>query len=520
MKMKYCPNCGAEAKEMRYCSSCGTSLQAGYSHGYQPQPKSQGITFTLCFFLGGLGAHRFYVGKIGTGLLMLLFNVPSLIIFSYTTTALEMSKIYGEIYGRGPSNPDLVNTVNTITTISAVVVVFFTIWILIDLIRILTGSFIENEPVRTKDNPPKYVNSGNGEPIRTKDNKSQVTSFILCFFLGGFGAHRVYVGKTGTGFLILLFTVSSIIIFWNISPVDVIYGKGTNSTFEMIWAILSVILVIWILIDLIRILTGNFFQNGESVRTKDSNPKYVNSGTFKVYGKVYIISAVLIFLIFGVRYFWYYYKENKLLAEAKAVAVAEAEADAATALQKADSIEQIVRNVKVSKTSFIDPRDNKEYKAVTIGSQTWMAENLNYNAGGSKCYDKKTTNCNKYGRLYNWKSAMMACPKGWHLPSAAEWDVLMAAVGGEKTGGKYLKATSGWNDNGNGKDKLGFSALPGGSGSSGGSFIYAGYNGNWWSASEYSSYLAYYRVMDYIHEDVYYISNGKSDLFSVRCLQN
>jgi len=117
---------------------------------------------------------------------------------------------------------------------------------------------------------------------------------------------------------------------------------------------------------------------------------------------------------------------------------------------------------------FKDPRDKKIYKTVKIGEQVWMAENLNYEASGSKCNGNKPANCDKYGRLYNWETAMKACPGGWHLPSKAEWEILMVAVGGKIFGhriaGKYLKATSGWNDyeggSGNGKDKYGFLGYP------------------------------------------------------------
>jgi hypothetical protein len=119
------------------------------------------------------------------------------------------------------------------------------------------------------------------------------------------------------------------------------------------------------------------------------------------------------------------------------------------------------------KGTFTDPRDNKTYKTVKIVSQTWMAENLNYAASGSKCYDDKPENCKKYGRLYDWDAAMRVCPYGWHLPSDYEWDVLMAAVDGTERAGEKLKAKSGWNNSyqgksGNGTDQYGFSALPGG----------------------------------------------------------
>jgi uncharacterized protein (TIGR02145 family) len=93
-------------------------------------------------------------------------------------------------------------------------------------------------------------------------------------------------------------------------------------------------------------------------------------------------------------------------------------------------------------------------------------------------------------------------------------------VGGSNTEGKHLKATSGWNSGGNGLDTYGFAALPGGVGSSGGSFYNVGDNGYWWTASENVIGDAYLRIMYYTREGAVGSSNDGSYLFSVRCLQD
>jgi len=171
-------------------------------------------------------------------------------------------------------------------------------------------------------------------------------------------------------------------------------------------------------------------------------------------------------------------------------------------------------------TNFCDTRDGQRYKIATIGEEVWFAENLNYNAEGSKCYNNDPANCEKYGRLYDWSTAMTLCPSGWHLPSDDEWDALITAVGGSSNAGTKLKATSGWSSNGNGTDDYGFSALPGGDGYSDGGFINVEDYGDWWSSTEYDSYYAYGRSMGYNDGIVYRLNNDKSFLFSVRCLQD
>ncbi len=153
-----------------------------------------------------------------------------------------------------------------------------------------------------------------------------------------------------------------------------------------------------------------------------------------------------------------------------------------------------------------DDGSSNASEIITIGGRTWMKHNLNTNVPGSKCYgeggqvyDSDTedyvtltdseiqANCAKYGRLYDWATAMALdascnsvscadqidnphrgiCPQGWHIPSEADWDALMTAVGGISTAGTKLKSTTGWSDcgpSGSGssylcEDTYGFSAL-------------------------------------------------------------
>jgi len=178
-----------------------------------------------------------------------------------------------------------------------------------------------------------------------------------------------------------------------------------------------------------------------------------------------------------------------------------------------------------SKTTFVDSRDGKTYKKATIGTQTWMAENLNYDVPGvttDVCYGDSADNCAKYGRLYDWPAAKKACPAGWHLPSYDEWMTLVEYAGGWSMARTTLKSTTGWNNDGNGTDDYGFSALPGGFyGYEGSNFDAAGDDGYWWSATEINADNARYYYLNHDNVNVYRDYFDKTSfLSSVRCLQD
>jgi uncharacterized protein (TIGR02145 family) len=221
---------------------------------------------------------------------------------------------------------------------------------------------------------------------------------------------------------------------------------------------------------------------------------------------------------------------NKAIKEATAAKAAAQKAEEAARKAKEAALEvareaaaQKAAEAVVQLDSFSDQRDGKTYKTVKIDSQTWMAENLNYNANGSKCYKDDESNCQKYGRLYNWKIAKSGgvCPSDWRLPSKDEWQNLVDFAGGYEVAGTHLKAKEGWPENGNGTDGYGFSAMPGGYGGSDGKFVDIGNNAYWWSASKHEDYgdFAYYQGMNYDNAYAYWNRNYKSNLFSVRCIQ-
>ena len=193
-----------------------------------------------------------------------------------------------------------------------------------------------------------------------------------------------------------------------------------------------------------------------------------------------------------------------------------------------------------------DSRDGQTYRTVVIGSQIWMAKNLNYRTENSYCYEDDESMCSKYGRYYTWAAAMDSvgmwstngkgcgynnlcsptypvrgiCPEGWHLPMQTEWNTLLAAVGGSSTAGKMLKSTSGWNNSGNGVDAYSFSVLPAGYRGYHGNYYYEGGDALFWSSTEYDGGYAYGRYLNYDSDYAYQKFYDKDYGFSVRCVKD
>ena len=171
-------------------------------------------------------------------------------------------------------------------------------------------------------------------------------------------------------------------------------------------------------------------------------------------------------------------------------------------------------------TNITDSRDGQVYPIVQIGNQCWLQKNMNYETGTSWCYAYDTSNCNTYGRLYDWHTAIGICPSGWHLPSDEEWTILTAFLGGEFIAGSKMKSVSGWYFNGNGTNSSGFTALPGGN-----CYRNELFNGRtsrayFWSSTETSSINAWNRHLYYNQEAVSRDNYGKTHGFSVRCVKD
>jgi uncharacterized protein (TIGR02145 family) len=185
--------------------------------------------------------------------------------------------------------------------------------------------------------------------------------------------------------------------------------------------------------------------------------------------------------------------------------------------------------------------------ALRIGKQIWMKENLNictYRNGdsiiqaktqeewtrlghsriGAWCYysfDER--NEKKYGKLYNGYAVFDKrglAPKGYHIPSDAEWTILVDFCGGEQKAGISLKSDSDWIENSKSSNSTGFTAIPGGLCDHNGNFSFIGEYGYWWSSTNYLHYDVWIRSLGYDHSKVERGFTNKVNGCSVRCIKN
>lgn len=169
------------------------------------------------------------------------------------------------------------------------------------------------------------------------------------------------------------------------------------------------------------------------------------------------------------------------------------------------------------KDIFKDSRDDKVYKTVKIGNQTWFAENLAYKTdNGCWAYDNQESNADKFGRLYCYEIAKKVCPSGWHLPSKQEFEILLQSIGGTGLQAYQQLIPSG---------SSGFSGLFGGFRTT--RFEYQGKIGHFWSSTEINAGSAWYLgITSFVPDagisilDRVKNSNNKVFGFSVRCLKD
>lgn len=168
--------------------------------------------------------------------------------------------------------------------------------------------------------------------------------------------------------------------------------------------------------------------------------------------------------------------------------------------------------------------DGNDYGTVTIGTQTWMTENLKLESANSEVYPGVGE---EYGRIYDWGEALTVCPDGWHLPSDEEWTTLTTYLGGESLAGQKLKesGTTHWMNSNTGTNESGFTALPGGGFFTYfGTYAYLGEFGYWWSTTEVTEpgfeSNAMIRNMKNVSNYCNRTPNYKADKLSIRCIRD
>jgi uncharacterized protein (TIGR02145 family) len=184
-----------------------------------------------------------------------------------------------------------------------------------------------------------------------------------------------------------------------------------------------------------------------------------------------------------------------------------------------------VSPLEVEMDSITDKRDGKTYATVTIGEQTWMAENLRFNYSGSDassyCYKNNDSDCDKYGRLYTWSEDMARniCPSGWHLPDNEDWKTLINSTGGVDYAGRKLKARSTWSNSGKGSDAYCFTALAAGFRDTSKNYSQQGFKASFWSATRYDETDVLYWSFNADNKLVIRDAGNRNNAFSVRCIK-
>lgn len=172
-------------------------------------------------------------------------------------------------------------------------------------------------------------------------------------------------------------------------------------------------------------------------------------------------------------------------------------------------------------SSFTDPRDGRTYPTVQVAGMTWFAENLQYAADGSYCYDDADANCERYGRLYPWEVALNACPAGWHLSTEYEWQALELHLGidfSELDGTRSRGIDQGVQLREGGAS--GLNVELGGWRRTDGSYASADTSAALWTATEADPFHAWHRDVNTERTALYRSRVYKPYALSVRCVQH
>jgi uncharacterized protein (TIGR02145 family) len=175
-------------------------------------------------------------------------------------------------------------------------------------------------------------------------------------------------------------------------------------------------------------------------------------------------------------------------------------------------------------STYTDSRDSQVYNWVKVGNQVWMTDNLRFNVpAGSWAYNNDSVNLPTFGRLYTWKSAQTACPKGWHLASDKEWNVLIQSLGGSNEAGMKIQTmdTIGkFAETGKPAAISGSSKLLTGVRHPDGSCIGINLWGGCWIAGKVKDTVGSNILFAHGTKDVTISTNDKNAGFAVRCIRN